>query len=385
MTSGADLAELFASLLAASETATRHRLTVEIPGRAVDVHTDTSEGVGIVRTLFGPFCRVVDLAPTAARPAERWRVASSLVSDLPDQLDRISGSSRVVRRWPNDLPADRYDLDDMRCFVVHREPFVGLTLFAGDRREIHYLRPTAAYDIPHTEHVVKYPLRVALRQDGYSQVHAATCDRDGKGLIIMGEKGSGKSTLLMHLVDRGARFMANDLSFARPGGDGDPGVTLLAFPSMTRLADGTIQDNPTLQAAFAPLLAPTDYLRSPVFNAGKQELYVPVLQQIWGPDVICGTTPLALVLFPSFAADRGEASATRLSPHEAGQRMRDTLVGDPPLPDWLPFMSDGAFAALTEQLAEALVRAAPPAYVLRYGPRHTDPVALVDKLLTEAG
>lgn len=364
-------------------------VAVELAGQRVTFRSDRPEGARIVRTIFGPYCALGDAGTGAGGPPHgHWQVASAKLDDLPAAVDDLvrsitaaGGAPVPVKRWGGDDWADRYDIAPGRAVVVHRRPFTGVTAFSAADRELWYLRPDDAFDVPHTEHAVKYPLRVTLRQAGFSQVHAAGCRFRGRGLLLMGQRRAGKTTLLMNLMSAGADFVSNDLSYVHrtPGG----GCRMIAFPHMTRIAHGTIGDNDLLRAALDAEERTGDYLRSPVFNGGKEEFYFPVLRRMWGRDPICRDLPLDVVIFPALDTARSDAVAQRLPAEEAGRRIHEALVDDPPLPDWLPYMSDAEFRALAVAAADGVVACGPAAYELRFGPRHTAPAAAVERLLAE--
>jgi hypothetical protein len=371
-----------APLLAHARAACRHGVAVELAGESVSFWSDLRCGADIAHTIFGPYCAVRDVS----RADGGWRVASAEVPELPVVTETLvagAGPPVAVRRWGGDFPADRYDLGSGRCVVVHRQPFVGLTVFLRDERELYYLRPGAAFEIPHTEHVVKYPLRVGLRLAGFSQVHAAACSFRGRGLLLVGQRRSGKSTLLMRLLSRGARFVASDLSFVRRA-EGEKG-SMIAFPHMLRIAAGTIGDNERLRESLARHPRTGDYLRSPVFNTGKEEFYFPVLARVWGDDVICRAAPLDVVVFPALDLNRTRTEIARLSRDETERRIRETLVDDLPILDWLPFMSDAEFESLRRASAEEVVRCAPAGYEVRFGSERTDPAGAVEEMLEAEG
>lgn len=350
-----------------ARAACRHAVGVELAGASVSFSSDSPRGVRIVRTIFGPYCVL------GSAGGDGWRVLSARVRNL-GRLIPDGPPTKSVRRWAGDFPAQRYDLAPGRSVVVHSRPFAGLTLFDRDEREIVYLRPGAAYEVPHTEHVVKYPLRVALRLAGFAQVHAAACSFEGRGLLLIGARRSGKSTLLFHLLNRGARFVASDMSFVREG-------RMIAFPHMLRVAAGTIGDNEALGAFSAGHERTGDYLRSPVFSGGKEELYAPVLQRIWGEDVICRETALDVVVFPALDLGRTTSEVVPVSPEETRRRVWETLTGDPPTLDWLPFMGYTEFEELERGVAEAVAVSVPAGYELRFGARETDPVGALQELL----
>jgi hypothetical protein len=366
-----------------------HSVLISVGGRSVRFWSDHPGGIHVARTVLGPYCDVTELDGTGTpngNPYDLWTVTSARVDGLAAEMVRLtercaaaSISPMPVRRWPGDFPSDRYDLADGYAVVVHWRPFVGMAVFSRDDRELHYLRPDSAFDVSNTEHVLKYPLRTMLRQAGLSQVHAAGCVFGGRGILIMGEKGSGKSTLLAQFMSRGAQQVSNDLSFVRVTSGGR--LEMIAFPHITRMAPGTVMANKMLREGLAREKRTGDYLRSPVFNGGKEEFYFPVLERIWGKDPVCRLAPLDVVVFPAFDLECTATASEPLPDSERDDRIRQSLVDDPPLPDWLPFMSDAEFRSLAAAAAEALLQRDPPAYELRFGPDTADPVEEVERIL----
>ena len=285
-----------------------------------------------------------------------------------------------MRRWPGDVDAERYDLGPGWSVVVHRQPFRGLTVLAAPERTLHYLRADAAFDASHTEHMLKYPLRTTLRQSGFAQVHAAGAVHRGRGLLLMGVKASGKSTLLAQLLRHGAAQVSNDLSFVRPVAGG---LEMIAFPHITRVAPGTVGDNPVLRDGLAREDRTGDYLRSPVFHGGKEEFYFPVLERLWGRNPLCSRAPLDAIVVPAFDAGGTVSEAGPLAAAERDELVRHCVVEDPPLPDWLPILPAAQLRALATAAADALLSRRPPAYRLHFGPSRTDPVRALDRVLDD--
>ena len=54
-------------------------------------------------------------------------------------------------------------------------------------------------------------MRSVFRHRGIVSFHAAALSRDGRGILLMGDRGAGKSTLSMALVQTGWTLMADDL------------------------------------------------------------------------------------------------------------------------------------------------------------------------------
>lgn len=396
---GASAAEAVAALLAGARPR-QHGVAIDIGGQGISFWSDDQAGLAVARAILGPYCEITSLAgpPPALAPAARapgggpsawpprWTVTSARAEHLrerilalADLLARSGLTPLAVKRWPGDFTAARYDLPNHWSVVVHDRPFTGLTIFCLDECELHYLRAGEEFDASHTEHVLKYPLRTTLRQAGLAQVHAAGCVYAGRGLLIMGEKASGKSTLLAHLMSQGADQVSNDLSFVSMSAS--PDAAMIAFPHITRMAPGTIGDNADLRRGLARQERTGDYLRSPVFNGGKEEFYFPVLERIWGRNPIRRLAPLDAVIFPALDLDCTQASGRAVPAAERDERVRRSIVTDPPLPDWLPFLPAGGFRGLAEAAATALLACDPPAYEVRFGGGASDPARAVARCL----
>lgn len=367
-----------------------HEICLSIAGQMVQFRSDVRSGITIVETILGPYCDVVLPAGPSGVGAARGVWAVDTVSqpgyaertaELREVLARDNRQPRPVRRWPGDDEALRYDLCAGECVVVHDLPFRGLTFFSRDERRIRYVRPSAELDVRHTEHVAKYPLRVQLREAGFSQAHAAACRYQGSGMLFIGQKGRGKSTLLVQAMGHGAQQVGNDMGYIRPLPDG--GCEMVAFPHMTRLASGTINDSQRVRAVLGSIQRTGDYLSSPVLVGGKEEIYYPTLKRIWGPAPVCRRTSLDLIVFPHFDIHRGTASAVPLGQDEAGQRLRHHLMTDSPLPDWLPFHAEDELDQIATHTTERLIANAPRACELHFGPSATNPIGALERVLAE--
>jgi hypothetical protein len=369
--------------LAESAAAAGHGVHIGIAGAGIRFLSDHPDGIQVARAILGPYCEVTGV--TGGEP-EAWTVVSAKIADYAATAAELASAlvsedvpREPVRRWPGDFSVDRHDLDPGYSVIVHKRPFSGFTIFDRDERTIYYLRPGDAFDVSHTEHVLKYPLRTGLRQSGLCQVHAAACEFRGRGLLLMGEKASGKSTLLARFLSRGARQVSNDLGFVRPVPP--TRAEMIAFPHITRMAHGTVNDNEQLRDGLAREERTGDYLRSPVFNGGKEEFYFPVLRRIWGEDVVRRLAPLDVIIFPSLDLSLEKASTHPVPEAELRARIRTSLVDDPPLPDWLPFLPRDGFRAHAAAAAESLLRCHPVAHEVRFGASGTDPVGAVEKIL----
>ncbi|WP_165964020.1 hypothetical protein, partial [Actinomadura sp. KC216] len=156
---------------------------------------------------------------------------------------------------------------------------------------------------------------------------------------------------------------------------------IIAFPHITRLGPGTVADSPRLRDGLAREERTGDYLRSPVFNGGKEEFYFPVLRRIWGEDVLRRRGDLDLILFPALDLSLEKASARPVPEPELRERLVRSLTDDPPLPDWQPFTTAEELRKAVSAAAESLADSRPAAYEVHYGTSATDPVAAVEEVL----
>jgi hypothetical protein len=72
------------------------------------------------------------------------------------------------------------------------------------------------------------PLLAVLH--GHEVFHASVLERDGRAVALVGASGAGKSTLAAGLVQRGHRYVADDVLAVRPPGvDAQPGFALTSL------------------------------------------------------------------------------------------------------------------------------------------------------------
>jgi HprK-related kinase A len=78
-------------------------------------------------------------------------------------------------------------------------------------------------------------LQLALGERRFLLLHAASVEKDGKGLILTGESGSGKSTLSALLGANGWRFMGDEFVLIEP----ETGA-MMSFPRPVSLKNASI-------------------------------------------------------------------------------------------------------------------------------------------------
>jgi len=320
--------------------------------------------------VFGSQAEVL---PGARPETGDWRVACIRSDDLHGLWSRHweaaagSGSPLVeVRRWDGDPTALRADWPDRTSVVRHRDPFVGLTVFAEPLELAAYVLPEdEPLNIHHLEHLLKYTLRVRCWRAGGVEVHAATCVYRNRGIVMMGSRRSGKTTLALHLVSRGGRLLGSDLALLWDA-NGD-GVAIRAVPAVCRIASETIEDNAYLREAMARFPHGDDYLKGPVFFDQKYELYPPALDSVFGHPVNASGARADLIVLPRFSVERERQRITWLAPEAARPLVRERLLEDKPLPDWLPFGEVLRRRELEARWIDGLIESLPPVVQIEFG------------------
>jgi hypothetical protein len=340
------------------------------------------------RALFYVFGNQTQVVADAPPQGDDWRVACIRSDDLHDVWSRAWERAEPplveITRWDGDPVALRGDWPDGVSIVRHREPFVGLTVFAEPLRLAAYVLPEdERLSIHHLEHLLKYTLRVRCWGAGGVEVHAATCVYRDRGLLLMGTRKSGKTTLAMHVVSRGGYLLGSDLALLCDG-SGD-GLALRAIPAVCRIAPETVADNTRLREGMAHVSAGDDYLNGPVFFDEKYELYPPALDAVFGQPVSRAAAGADLVVFPRFSVDRTRQRVAWLELETARELIRERLVADKPLPDWLPFRQVLERSEIEAEWIDRLVAGLPPVAELEFGREETLDWDEIDELVESLG
>ena len=90
---------------------------------------------------------------------------------------------------------------------------------------------------------INHRVMAARLQRGDRLGHAAAVSIHDRGIVLAGASGMGKSTLMLHLVDRGAAFVANDRVLI---GKASTGAVIRGIPKWPRVNPGTLMAIPRL-------------------------------------------------------------------------------------------------------------------------------------------
>lgn len=147
-------------------------------------------------------------------------------------------------------------------------------------------------------------LQLALGERRFLLLHAASVERDGRGLVLTGESGSGKSTLSALLGARGWRFMGDEFVLLDP----ESGA-MMPFPRPVSLKNASIAALEAIlpDARFGPRLIGTpkgDICHLKPDPAAIAAMHIPAMPR--------------LILFPRFGF---EAAVRDVPPGETFVRL----------------------------------------------------------------
>ncbi|MFW5836577.1 MAG: HprK-related kinase B [Desulfovibrionaceae bacterium] len=243
---------------------------------------------------------------TEARPPE----LSITAVEAPLQKAPLNLSLR--QRAPGKTPHESYaDLPDGRVVQKQR---TGMLFIFGQGQNL-VIGPC----LEHFNQVVNFVgnrLIERLLHRGGLPVHAAAAGMRGRALAFSGPAGAGKSSLALHLLSRGADFVANDRAVLLPD---HGGVSIRGEPKTARVNPGTALSVPGL----AQVMPPADRRRYQATDPAElwsvEHKYTAHVDRLFGPGRFQLRAALAGLVFLEW---QGFDAPCRIEPAEPGERAR---------------------------------------------------------------
>lgn len=142
----------------------------------------------------------VNVGPVGFRIGSPWRTLIAALETLYRDYPRVSGVPHYTVR-----------LEPGRCWRKWIRPSIEIR---GDHMLPDALPLPLAQGLLAAE--MGMNLQLALGERRFLLLHAASVEKDGRGLILTGESGSGKSTLSALLSAQGWRFMGDEFVLLDP-------------------------------------------------------------------------------------------------------------------------------------------------------------------------
>ena len=163
--------------------------------------------------------RLVEFAGTLVRRtriavhSRRWREDHFQIGAVPVTLRTTCG--RVARDYSNlykRFRVDRHESPSVLVEVTRNRvrPFHRRRYEVRIGGDILFQPDSVSELLPYVEWAITWDVPRVL--PGLLQLHAATLERDGMGLMLAGESGSGKSTLSVGLLTHGWRYLCDEFA-----------------------------------------------------------------------------------------------------------------------------------------------------------------------------
>lgn len=181
-------------------------------------------------------------------------------------------------------------------------------------------------DLAHIHHMIKYPLRHLLAQDGYVSIHASgVAINETDGILFVGPKGAGKTSILMEVLSSGCSTLGNDTVLLSLMNNKVYGT---AWPHMYRLGKGTVNHNVHLHGYdFSPFKTAVD---------GKIELYIDVLNKVFKRPITKSNIEIKAVVEVKLVLNEDKIYLTCLNKSETKELIKERLLNDRFATGWLP-------------------------------------------------
>lgn len=221
-----------------------------------------------------------------------WDIISEIVSDL-DQIVPLAHFSESAGLFK--IRSVKTALVDGVAYFRHTLSGEDILIgFDAGRNTITVFHQRELHDHSYIRNLVREPFAARYIKLGYVAMHAAACSINGQGILFPGNKGAGKSTLLIHLLESGARFIANDAVLC---GVERNVVELVTYPQCVRLSEETVKNSTLLSTGIGEA-------KSAAFIRGKQEILPEVFDNIYGKPSLQKRAPLRLVVVPQIDTSR---------------------------------------------------------------------------------
>jgi hypothetical protein len=212
-------------------------------------------------------------------------------------------------------------------------------------------------------------------------VHAASVEADGRGVLIVGPKRAGKTTLSLHLLRSGHwHMMANDRAFV--GRDATT-VVVRGMPTAVKVRPPTLAEFPELRRGLPPVDRPYLHTLDELAKADVSAAVPETTEFALSPAQLAhqlgverrGSAPLGAIVFPEVRADTAGWAADRLDPEEIGRLLLGNLYGGPPDRRGSTVFEDldGGRSFPSRALADELAQAVPGYRVILGQHAYADP------------
>lgn len=212
------------------------------------------------------------------------------------------------------------------------------------------ITPAGLHNLAVLEDVLAIALAPHLRRHGQFLIHAFSAAKNGKAILLVGERGAGKTTTGMSLLNAGWQLLSNDSPIINREGDilSYPGL-LAAYPQTFEWILGDQGSGSGEQR-----LATSHQLPATIHYPLPTKHYASA-ESLW-PDVWADHAPIGAICFPRINPEVGH----KLEPLSPAGTLRRLLTHS--IEQWDKAMIPAHLSALRQLVDQA------PGYILHLGP-----------------
>ncbi|WP_316163849.1 hypothetical protein [Bradyrhizobium sp. SZCCHNRI20481] len=216
-------------------------LSISHDGICVTLHSNDANELESIKACFEYFWD----SKYSTDPLKRWSVVSHKVSSVGTVTDiaQLAKSAGLFK----DTSTKMGIVDGRHCYLHSSQDKTSLTAFDLANGVVDFYHEEDPIELSYLRNLVREPVAAQYQQTKHLNIHASACSIDSKGILMPGLKGAGKSTLLVHLLGKGARYIANDAVLCTRR---DDSLTLTAYPQCVRLSKETIENSKALSSVF---------------------------------------------------------------------------------------------------------------------------------------
>ena len=232
-----------------------------------------------------------------------------------------------------------YFFEDEYYYIVMREYKNAITIYDKRSRNITFLRNSNIVHNIHLSQLIKEPLNIIKKMDGYIQLHCSACEYNNTIILFPAQNGAGKTTLLMGMLECGGRYLGNDSLFVKAI---DGVIKTKINPHAIRLGIETVEYNSTLRRKLQEKRNQINYrmINSDLYINNKIQIVPQSLSDIFSENWLGDDGNINCIVFPHLEISSLYYSIKSILPEEAISKLYECIENADHRICWLPFYDE---------------------------------------------
>lgn len=229
-----------------------------------------------------------------------------------------------------------YIFENERYYVVMREHKKAITIYDKSSKNIIFLRGDNEIQNIHLSQLIKEPLNLIKKANGYVQLHCSVCEYNGSIIVFPAQKGAGKTTLLMGMLGKGCQYLGNDSLFVKAI---DGKIRTKINPHAIRLGIDTVENNFYLKRKLQDRSKQIKYrmIYNDLIINNKIQIVPSSLKDIFSEKWIGSDGEIRCIVFPHMLLSLFEYSIVPIEKEMAIMKLSECIKNADHRICWLPF------------------------------------------------